>query len=766
MSNAAFTCSGMTAGNLLAMAFVSPWFLGAGALLTSVPILIHLLNRRRFKVVKWAAMEYLLAAMRKNRRRLKFEQWMLLAIRCAMLLLLGLALARPLSCSNNSLAAIAGQRNGLHVLVIDNSYSMAYEADRGGTSKTHLDQAKIIARTLADRILSGGESVAIVTAGHPVVAVIAKPTYEPDAAHIAIDGIEQSYGGTDLAEALDKAVQIARDEAKEPSKTLYIITDGTRSSMEGPPSDALKNAAQQVATEFGDADHVQLFNLGRADQWNQAMLDVQPQENLLTTKSTVDFAATARSYGNASGSSVQWQIDERTVGGGDVKLNESSPPLLLNNQIIRNSGPHVITASLLSDDRLHIDDSRSRVVNVASQVPVLVVAGERNAKTDSSVFVENAISPPANAAEIGGAKTNSALVAHVIGDQDLSDRETLGQYRAVLLVNVGHISDSVADELNAYVESGGVLVLFMGPKVDGDDYNRVLLNAKRHLLPGKLVEKMNAASTNVEAFHFDFKPDGNLPVYLKVFQGNANSGLNTWSISQYWRLIITDPTAQRVLDYVSTARHTAATQPAADPAITVHSVGKGHVVFFSTAGDPQWSALPGHPNFLPLIQELITNSTDSGDAWMNLIVGQPVQTPAELQLTGAVSLMDATQREIPLVAVQTAEGQTFYRSQPLGKPGVYHLRTGTQTFPVAVNVPSDEADVRTLSEVAIRKALGDIGLTMHGDQVPAPEAVGLQQGRDFGWSVMLLVLAAVGMECFLAMKFGHYRRVAKSPLPV
>jgi hypothetical protein len=55
---------------------------------------------------------------------------------------------------------------------------------------------------------------------------------------------------------------------------------------------------------------------------------------------------------------------------------------------------------------------------------------------------------------------------------------------------------------------------------------------------------------------------------------------------------------------------------------------------------------------------------------------------------------------------------------------------------------------------------------MHGDQLPALEAVGLQQGRDFGWSAMLLVLAAVGIECFLAMKFGHYRRVAKSPATV
>src|SRR3954469_5845652 len=164
---------------ILAAFFISPWFAVAGTLLASIPIVIHFLNRRRFKVVSWAAMEYLLQAMRKNRRRLKFEQWLLLGTRCALLVLLGAALARPLSCDNNTLASLAGQRNGLHVLVIDNSYSMAYEADRP-SAKTHLDQAKLIAKAMVDRVLKGGESVVIISAARPAIAIIAKPSYSLD----------------------------------------------------------------------------------------------------------------------------------------------------------------------------------------------------------------------------------------------------------------------------------------------------------------------------------------------------------------------------------------------------------------------------------------------------------------------------------------------------------------------------------------------------------------------------------------------------------
>src|SRR3712207_9552056 len=95
----------------------------------AIPIVIHILNRRRFKTVTWAAMEFLLRAMRKNRRRLRFEQWVLLATRCLVVLLLGMALARPLGCENPTMAVMGG-RSGVSVFVIDNSYSTARSEER------------------------------------------------------------------------------------------------------------------------------------------------------------------------------------------------------------------------------------------------------------------------------------------------------------------------------------------------------------------------------------------------------------------------------------------------------------------------------------------------------------------------------------------------------------------------------------------------------------------------------------------------------------
>ena len=61
----------------------------------AVPIIIHFLNRRKFKTVPWAAMKFVKLSVDQNQRRMRLEDLILLLIRCALLALLALALARP-----------------------------------------------------------------------------------------------------------------------------------------------------------------------------------------------------------------------------------------------------------------------------------------------------------------------------------------------------------------------------------------------------------------------------------------------------------------------------------------------------------------------------------------------------------------------------------------------------------------------------------------------------------------------------------------------
>src|SRR4051794_38943818 len=135
--------------------FETPLLVGAVAAgAASIPIVIHLLNRRRFRIVTWAAMRFLLAAQRKNTRRMRLEQMVLLAVRTLLVLLLVLAMASVMPWAEQlwfrlfperAFQATSGSRRTHKILVVDGSFSMATRA--GDTSCFER------ARAQAERIL-------------------------------------------------------------------------------------------------------------------------------------------------------------------------------------------------------------------------------------------------------------------------------------------------------------------------------------------------------------------------------------------------------------------------------------------------------------------------------------------------------------------------------------------------------------------------------------------------------------------------------------
>src|SRR6185369_13315360 len=99
--------------------FTNPGFLAVAAALVSAPIIIHLINRMRYKRLRWAAMEFLLKAQKRMRRRLIIEQLILLALRCLLVALVGLLVARFVGFG----WADIGGKDALHLVLLDDTLS-------------------------------------------------------------------------------------------------------------------------------------------------------------------------------------------------------------------------------------------------------------------------------------------------------------------------------------------------------------------------------------------------------------------------------------------------------------------------------------------------------------------------------------------------------------------------------------------------------------------------------------------------------------------
>src|SRR5258708_27816475 len=135
------------------VAFLNPLLL-FGILGIASPIIIHLLAKKKIQRVVWAAMRFLKNVVEKNQRRLTLEDVILLLLRCLLLILLALALARP-SFKQGGFGGLGGS-NEAAILLLDNSGSMA-QSD-GVTSK--FEKAKKASEEVLDA-LPGGSAVAV-----------------------------------------------------------------------------------------------------------------------------------------------------------------------------------------------------------------------------------------------------------------------------------------------------------------------------------------------------------------------------------------------------------------------------------------------------------------------------------------------------------------------------------------------------------------------------------------------------------------------------
>src|SRR4029077_1753770 len=197
------------------MGFLSPIMLW-GALAASIPIALHFFFRSRYRVVPWAAMKFLLTSIEQTSRRLRFQELILLVLRCVLLVLIALALARPLSTS----ARGTGQGSAVDaVLVFDTSYSMG--ATDG--AQTRLGRAKEAALRVIDQ-LPPHSTVQIITCADRANLVGPRAPSDLDQAKVLIGELKPTSLATDFYPGIAEAAVVLR-AGQATNRELYLFSD-------------------------------------------------------------------------------------------------------------------------------------------------------------------------------------------------------------------------------------------------------------------------------------------------------------------------------------------------------------------------------------------------------------------------------------------------------------------------------------------------------------------------------------------------------------
>ena len=265
-----------------------------------IPVVIHLLNRRRHRVVEWAAMRFLFAAVRKNVRRLRVEQLLLLAIRTLLLALLVAAM-----CSVMPWAEAVWQRlfpggafggpvvsGRTHkVIVIDASLSMTLAGEDGSC----FDRAKALAARLVPSS-AAGDGFSLVVLAAPSQAVIPGPADDPAQVGREIERSDCTHGNSDLAGALSMVENLVRKApGKYAQREVYFFTDLQRSTWaNGSPGGGWGEAWARLQAQ------VQTFvlDVGRPGVDNVAVTALTLADPLAVTGTRTTLTATVHNFGS------------------------------------------------------------------------------------------------------------------------------------------------------------------------------------------------------------------------------------------------------------------------------------------------------------------------------------------------------------------------------------------------------------------------------------------------------------------------------------
>ncbi|MFU8829724.1 MAG: BatA domain-containing protein, partial [Phycisphaerales bacterium] len=163
------------------MTFLNFGLLAAGMAAVSIPILIHLLMRQRRRPVRWGAMRFLMEAYRKQRRRMRIQQWILLATRCLIVALVALALGRPLLEAAGMITSGSGRSV---YLLLDNGVASSARDDAGSASALdrHKDTAREVLASLGE-----GDRVGLITLAGPAQSVVVPASADLTAVRRLVD---------------------------------------------------------------------------------------------------------------------------------------------------------------------------------------------------------------------------------------------------------------------------------------------------------------------------------------------------------------------------------------------------------------------------------------------------------------------------------------------------------------------------------------------------------------------------------------------------
>ncbi|MEZ6129404.1 MAG: BatA domain-containing protein [Planctomycetaceae bacterium] len=655
--------------------FLNPLLL-TGLLGVALPVIAHLLSRRKYDVVPWGAMQFLNPS-RKTRRRMRLEELLLLLVRMSMIALVALALSRPWIRSGFLMGyQSAGSRDV--VLVIDGSNSMGRSDGLTSVHDKAVRRAKDFLETLRP-----GDTVAVIDARDTPVRLMNSPLQDLTAVRQILDEIPPPAGAGNLQRACEEAVAIL-GRCSNGAREVVVLTDRQRAGW------SVANAASWK--RFDDVlnfpavrPHVWVVDLSSglgSIRQNVSVGQVDVSRDLTVPGFPISVQVPIRNAGAAAVDvPLHVLVNGQRLAGLDATVNvpASSETTFSRSIRLSSEGTNLIgVRANLPNDAVAADNESFAAVQVTSAVPVLLVESSNSPGPSERnlFFAELALTAPENTAPWIRARTVAADNLTVADLQDVA---------AIVLADVSRLPEGLPAAIHNFATAGNGVLISLGPQTTADSFDR--LYQQSGLFPNLSLKRIRQHDPGV-ALPTTIAPYSLEAGWLNRFRERKGASFLAAPFDQWWLVELSSAAskdngrAETAPPETSARSHkpvTVAQLTSGDPLLLQVACGQGSVLLMTSNLNADWNALPTKPDYVPFLHEALFQMAASRVA-RNVSFGQPLLTVVpdslpEEQRSNLAFRAPFDRSEEALVA--EAGNDQVARLPTTRLPGIYELADGT-----------------------------------------------------------------------------------------
>jgi len=672
------------------MGILAPAFL-AGLAAISIPVLIHLIHRERRETLAFPSLMFLRKIPYRSVRRQKLRHIALLVLRCAAIAVVAAAFARPFL-ERRLAAAPLGSDAREVVILLDRSYSMAH----GGRWSRATSAVLTIARDARSV-----DRVSLVAFGSSA-AQITEPTNDGGRIERALSTLHPGSEPTRYAAGLRMAAQIL-GASELPKREIVLISDYHKSGFS--PSDEVPLPTGAV---------VKTVDVSRGESADVAVARVAVARGRVRDQTRVTVTARLANFGPAS-QNVAATLE---LAGRRVETRRLTVPSRGSAQAVFGAVNVTATATRgvvhITADSQPSNDAFFFVTAEESGASALIIEPPQP-RANQSLYVTRALSvaddPPVRV---------DVKDARSIIPSDLRGR-------SLIVVNEADVPSPLAEQLRASVEGGALLLVAPGERarISWPEQWRARLPAT----VGAPVDRPDGASWSSADFS---------NALFEPFRVPGGADFSSVTVTRYRALTPSADSAQVIARLDNGA-----------PLLVERRINAGRVLLWAASLDPEWTNLPFHPLWVPLMHQLARRS----------IAGR--ESP--LWFT-APHVLDVSREPDAIVESPSGErlrGTVQGQSLDLRERGFYEVRAGATAIgagrPVAVNVELAESDLSHFDPAELVAAL--TARTQRGAEastraVLPGTAQEMERRQSIWWYLLLAAALLLAVETMFANRIS------------